>query len=173
MPAILLVLGVFGVLTSGPFDDLGKLPALKRFREEVGTFPLASHGGTILARKSYSDGIRRLTVDAVSFPRGTDLSKVVHDRDWGRQGAAVPISLPEFERKGFRIHYVAQPRYLETDVLSGRIWVQIGLLREKSLKTTVLDTKKQISADLRSDVETCNLLKVLLPQIQKLAKRAH
>jgi hypothetical protein len=122
---------------------------------------------------TFSDGVRRLTVDAVSFPNATDVPRAIKDRNSDRQGLAVPIPLPELENRSFAVHYVGHPSYIECDVVAGRIWVQVGLGRGKQTKYGASAGKRQIAAEFRADKQSYKLLKNPLPEIEGLAKRAN
>ena len=172
MRALLLFISFHAALSSNPFDRLAKLHALKEMKEESLTYPFMAPGATQLVSKSFTEGKRTLRIYAFSFAKGTDLVKVIHDQSNSRQGASIPIPLPEFEKKGFQIHYVAQPKYLECDVLVKNVWVQIGLSRGSETKVTVLDSRQKIADEFRTDAKNYKLLTNLLPEISKLANEA-
>ncbi|MDR3688125.1 MAG: hypothetical protein P4L46_02015 [Fimbriimonas sp.] len=173
MRLILVFVGAIAAFGSNPFNGLGKLPALKGFEEGQAQHRQTPPGATLVARASFSEGARRLTIEAFSYGTAKEVPQAIHSQSLARQGASVPIRLPELEKRGFEVHYVGQPRYIESDVVVGRIWVQIGLVRGDNPKYGVMSDAKLIAAELRSESKNDKLFKDLLPEIERLAKIAN
>ena len=173
MRSVLLIIGLLSLQTTNPFSELGQLHSLKGWKQQDGIdYPQTAKGATVLARKTFFKPDFKLTIDALSFAQHTSLRQLIHERNRSRQGAAIPIPMAEFDKQDLHVHYVAQPSYLEIDVTSGRIWVQIGVSRGNKSKISVLNTREEIAQDIRKDAQTYRLLKSLLPDIKRLAKQA-
>ncbi len=172
MKSLLLLSLSVATVNPSPFDALEKLPTLKSYVGHEATYPHAPKGSTLIYNKAFFDETRRLTVTAAVFPRASSINSAIQFRDKDRQGASIAMSLPEFEKDGFRIHFVANPKWLETDLVVGKLWVQVALDRGKYIKSDSDDGDTAIAKEFRGDTKSYKLFKAILPEIKRLAKLA-